>query len=92
MSKKVLFYLVLDSLGIALTTFIGKWLCEMCDAVTNLWVSNGISLIINFLCACVTIFIIFFFLLYWWSDRKWSKIKRWFKNKKSYLTDKNLNI
>ena len=82
MSKKVLFYLVLDSLGIALTIFIGKWLCEMCDAVTNLWVSNGISLIINFLCACVTIFIIFFFLLYWWSDRKWSKIKRWFKNKK----------
>lgn len=82
MSKKVLFYLMLDSVGIALTAFIGKWLCEMGDAVTNPWVSNGISLIINFLCACVTIFIIFFFLLYWWSDRKWSKIKRWFKNKK----------
>ena len=76
MSKKVLFYLVLDLIGITLTAFIGKYLCETSDAVTNPWVSNGISLIINFLCACVTIFIIFFFLLYWWSDRKWSRIKK----------------
>ena len=82
MSKKVLFYLVLDSFGIALTAFIGKWLCEMSDAVTKPWVSNGISLFINFLCACVTVFIIFFFLLYWWSDRKWSKIKKRFKSEK----------
>ena len=81
MSKKVLFYLVLDSVGIALTAFIGKYLCEISDAVTNPLVSNGISLIINFLCACVTIFIIFFFLLYWWSDRKWSRIKKWFKSR-----------
>ena len=81
MSKKVLFYMILDSIGIALTAFIGKWLCEMSDAVTNPWVSNGISLIINFLCALVCIFIIFFFLLYWWSDRKWSKIKKKLKIK-----------
>ena len=29
MSKKVLFYLMLDSVGIALTAFIGKWLCRI---------------------------------------------------------------
>jgi len=52
MSKKVLFYLVLDSVGIALTAFVGKHLCEkMSDAVTNPWVSNGITFVINFLCA-----------------------------------------
>ena len=82
MSKKVLFYMMLDSIGIAITAFIGKLLCEMSDAVTNPWVSNGISLIINFLCVLVCMFIIFFFLLYWWSDRKWSKIKRWFGRRK----------
>ena len=48
MSKKVLFYLVLDLIGITLTAFIGKYLCKMSDAVTNPWVSNGISLIINY--------------------------------------------
>ena len=81
MSKKVVFYMVLDSIGIALTAFVGKWLCKMSDAVTNPWVSNGISLIINFLCVLVCVFIIFFFLLYWWSDRKWSKIKKKLKIK-----------
>ena len=79
MSKKVLFYLVLDLIGVAITALIGKYLCEISDAVTNPWVSNGIALAVNFLCACVAIFIIFFFLLYWWSDRNWSKIKNKFK-------------
>ena len=47
MSKKVLFYMILDSIGIALTVFIGKWLCKMSDAVTNPWVSNGILLYVK---------------------------------------------
>ena len=84
MSKKVFFYMVLDSIRIALSVFIGKWLCKMSDAVTNPWVSNGISLIINFLCVLVCIFIIFFFLLYWWLDRKWRRIKKRFENSKIY--------
>lgn len=92
MSKKVLFYLALDSIGIAITAALGKYLCKISDAVTTHWVSNGINLVINFLCVCVCVFIIFFFLLYWWSDRKWSRIKKRLKNQKSYLTDKNLNI
>ena len=74
MSKKVLFYLILDSVGIAITTVLGKYLCKMSDAVTNPWVGNGIVLIVNFLYVCVCIFIIFFFLLNCWSDRKWINI------------------
>lgn len=76
MSKKVFFYMILDSVGIALTLLCRKWLFT---AIGNSFFSGIAIIVINIFCAIIFLIIVFFFLLYWWSDRKWSRIKKRFK-------------
>ena len=81
MSKKVLFYMLLDLAGIALTGLCGKWLCSLCTARGDSFFSSVVIFAINIFCVLICAFVLFVFLLYWWSDRTWSKIKRRFGRK-----------
>lgn len=76
MSKKVLFYLVLDLIGVVITLIIRGFLCKAFIVIPDLWMQSILTLAVNIATGAVILFIIFFFLLYWWSDRKWKNIKK----------------
>lgn len=81
MSKKVFFYMVLDLIGIRITLLIRNFLLGVLGVVSISWVQSVLVLIVNLAAIAVCLFIIFFFLLYWWSDRKWTAIKKIFKRR-----------
>ena len=76
MSKKVALYLVLDLMVIGITLIIRGLLCNVFLGISDMWLQNALAISINIICVIICLFIIFFFLLYWWSDRKWTSIKR----------------
>ena len=82
MSKKVRFYLILDFIGIAIAFCIRTLLCNAFADISEQFIQNGITIAVNIVFGIVCLFIIFFFLLYWWSDRKWTNIKRKFKKRR----------
>ena len=79
MSKKVLFYMGLDLIGIGITLLVRALLCNTCANITDPMLQSAALFIINIASVAVCLFIIFFFLLYWWSDRKWTSIKKRFR-------------
>lgn len=81
MSKKVLFYMILDVIGIAIAWTVRCFLCELACNVQEQWLQTGVVVVINVAFFTICLFIVFFFLLYWWSDRKWARLKK--KIKKS---------
>lgn len=82
MSKKVVFYLILDLIGVGITLFIRWVLCDAMTGVSDPFIKSVIMLTINGISIAVCLFILFFFLLYWWSDKKWANIKQKFKKKR----------
>lgn len=83
MSKKVLFYLSLDLVGIGITIIVHLLLCKFVYwlALDHLF-TTLLLLVVHIVAGAVYLFIIFFFLLYWWSDRKWTAIKRKYRRKR----------
>ena len=82
MSKKVLFYMVIDSSAIGITLLIRALLCGAFSGVSEPLLQGVFMIVVNTVCIAICAFIVFFFLLYWWSDKKWTDIKRKFKKKR----------
>lgn len=82
MSKKVLFYMILDLIGIGIALLVRWVLCNIFTDISELWLQSILVIAANIAFIAVCLFIIFFFLLYWWSDRKWTNIKKKFKKNK----------
>lgn len=76
MSKKVMFYMILDIIGIAIAWAVRYFLYELVRNVQEQWLRAGFVVLSNIAFFTVCLFIAFFFLLYWWSDRKWTRIKK----------------
>ena len=81
MSKKVRFYMMLDLIGIGITFLVRALLLGAANIITGPWLQIGLIFVINIATIAVCLFIVFFFLLYWWSDKKWTNIKQRFKKK-----------
>lgn len=81
MSKKVRFYMVLDLIGIAITVLVRTLLCSAFARISDQLIQSILVIAVNIVCVAICLFIVFFFLLYWWSDKKWTNIKRKFKKK-----------
>lgn len=82
MSDKVKRYLILDGIGIAINTFFMIVLCHLCSYVPYDIVTTILNIIIVTVSVTIDLGIVFFFLLYWWSDIKWTKCKNKAKNLK----------
>jgi hypothetical protein len=82
MSKKVRFYLILDLIGIGIALLIRFLLCRSFAVITELWIQGALCIAVNVICVAVCLFIVFFFLLYWWSDITWTNIKNKVKKKR----------
>lgn len=80
MSKKAQKWFVINIIILIIVNMTSAWLCVGIDTlliheVINL-LGKGIVIIIT---TIINIFIVFWFLLYWWSDNTWNNIKRKFK-------------
>ena len=82
MSEKVKHYLILDSIGLAINIFVTMLLCYFCSLIEYAIIALILKLIVVFISVCIDIFITFFFLLYWWSDIKWTQCKQNFRRMK----------
>ena len=80
MSKKVRFYMFLDIIGIGLTLFF-RFVCinRVLPIITDVRLQKVAVIFSNIGTIAMCLFIVCCFLLYWWSDRKWTKIKQRFK-------------
>ena len=76
MSDKVKHYLLVDGIGIAIHTLITLVLLHLCSYISYDILKIATKIIVITLSTCVYIFVTFFFLLYWWSDIKWTKCKQ----------------
>lgn len=82
MSKKVRFYMILDLAGIGVIFIFRVLLLSLANMVTFHWIKIGLVIVINVVTIAVCLFVVFFFLLYWWSDKKWTNIKRKFRTER----------
>lgn len=73
--------MILDLIGIGIALLVRGLLCNVLTVISELWLQSILVIVVNIACIAVCLFIIFFFLLYWWSDRKWTNIKRKFRKK-----------
>ena len=76
MSEKVKHYLFIDGIGIAINTFITIILLNICSLISYDVIEIIVKTVIIILSVFVDLFILFFFLLYWWSDIKWTQCKQ----------------
>lgn len=76
MSDKVKHYLLLDGIGIAINTFIALVLFNFCSAISYDFIAITFKTLIIVLSSLLNIIIALFFLLYWWSDIKWTQCKQ----------------
>ena len=83
MGKKVLFYLMLDSVGVGITFLIRWGLLRFALQIQESSLQSILIVGINIVTVSICLFILFFFLLYWWSDRKWKEIKQRFGRRKT---------
>lgn len=81
MSKKVRNYLILDLIVMAVVTVVGLWLSGLCGGLSNRWIELILKVVINGIWIIFDLVFAFFFLLYWWSDVKWTKTKTWAKKR-----------
>lgn len=82
MSRKVKFYMMLDVIGVGITLLVRMLLCHFIQLIPEPWVQIGLSIMLNIVSIAICLFIVFFFFLYWWSDRKWTNIKSKFRKRK----------
>ena len=76
--------MMLDLIGIGITFLARFFLLQFDNMVTIPLIQLGLVIIINLITIAICLFIVFFFLLYWWSDKKWTKIQAKFKNRKIF--------
>lgn len=81
MSKKVRSYLIIDLIVMAIVTMAGLWLSGLCSMLTIKWIEIILKIVINGIWVVFDLIFAFFFLLYWWSDIKWTKTKKWARKK-----------
>ena len=81
MSKKVLFYFILDLFGALLVYLLRMGLCSFIRYISDSWLRLVLFLTVDVVTIAIWSFILFFFLLYWWSDKQWEKIKRRFRRR-----------
>ncbi len=81
MSKRVLFYLILDLFGAGLVYLLRMGLCSLIFCVSDSWLRILLFLTVDVVMVAILGVILFFFLLYWWSDKQWEKIKRRFRRR-----------
>lgn len=86
MSAKVKHYLVIDSVGVAINTFVCLMLCHLCGMINQSIIEVILKIIVIGLGTIINLSILFFFLLYWWSDIKWTECKRKARNFKKKFT------
>ena len=75
MSDKVKYYLRLDSIGVSINIFITFALYYICSFIPYDIIEIGLKIIIVGISTIINLVIAFFFLLYWWSDIKWTSCK-----------------
>ena len=77
MSKKVFRWLIADTVFAVAVTLLILFLGNAAsDAIDNETAKTGIFVAKIVLCVIVDLVILFWFLLYWWSDRTWTKVKK----------------
>ena len=76
MSDKVKHYMLIDGIGIAINTFITIVLCNLCSSIGYEFIEITLKLIIGITSILIDLFVVSFFLLYWWSDIKWTQCKQ----------------
>ena len=81
MSKKVLFYFILDLFGALLVYLLRMGLCSLIFCVADSWLRILLFLMVDVVTIAIWSFILFCFLLYWWSDKQWGKIKSRFRRR-----------
>lgn len=78
MSKKVVKWMIADLVCISIITLLFLWFKKgIISSITNETAQNSVNIILWIIYAIVDIFILIWFLIYWWSDRKWTKLKCW---------------
>ena len=83
MSKKVFKWLIADAIFAAIVTLLIIWLGNVISArfdnetakTVIFYVKTAVWIVIDFI-------VLFYFLLYWWSDRTWTNIKNQFKKRR----------
>ena len=75
MSKKVVKYLIADLILMAIVTGIGLWLSHICPSFFGEYGGFMLRFVISCFWIVFDLVMVFFFLLYWWSDVKWTHIK-----------------
>lgn len=83
MGKKVLFYLMLDSVGVGIAFLIRWGLLSVTLQIQEPSLQSILIAGINIVTVAACLFILFFFLLYWLSERKWNEIKQRFSRRKT---------
>ncbi len=83
MGKKVLFYLMLDSVGVGITFLIRWGLLRFTLQIQEPSLQSILIAGINIVTVAACLFILFFFLLYWLSERKWNEIQQRFSRRKT---------
>ena len=82
MSKKVKTALVWDLVVIAVITAIYLLLLHMAGYISHDTLNLALKIILSFVYIIADSIVLFFFLLYWWSDIKWTQVKQWAKRKR----------
>ena len=80
MSKKVFHWLIADAIFAVAVTFVIVWLGNVISArIDDGTAKAAIFVVKTAAWVVVDLIVLFYFLLYWWSDRTWTRVKRKFR-------------
>lgn len=79
MSEKVIKHMVVDTIIILVVTALFLLLKHYIGFVSEMWIRNALTVILYAFYAITDGIVVFFFMFYWWSDVKWTRIKNGFK-------------
>ena len=83
MSKKVFHWLIVDIVFAAIVTLVIIWLGNVISTrIDDETIKDVIFVVKTAIWIIVDLIVLFYFLLYWWSDRKWTNIKNQFKKRR----------
>ena len=83
MSKKVFKWLIADAIFAAIVTLVIIWLGNVISArIDDETAKAAIFVVKTAAWVVVDLIVLFYFLLYWWSDRTWTNIKNQFKKRR----------
>lgn len=91
MSKKVIKWLIADLVFIIIFTLLFLLLKNgVVSAITNKAVRSSANILLWVIYAGMDLFVLVWFLIYWWCDRKWTHIRHWGTKKINVLSEKYL--